>query len=406
MNLNHQLIFKSKLLFWIITVSFVLRLFLIWYPSAYVFDEVYHGFTAREYATGNRLAWDPWSTPPKDVAYEWTHPPLAKEIMALSLLSFNTTDFWGWRIPGVMLGTANIYLIFLIAQKLFNRPRLSLLAAFFYSIDGLSFVQSRTGMNDTYLVFFILLSLLLLLHKKAFLAAVCFGLALASKWAAVYFGLPIFYICIWQKSFRTLLLFAVIPILIYLGTYLPYFLQHYSWDQFVSLQQQMYIYHTHLKATHDYASPWWSWPLNLYPVWYYVAYSPNHQIGNIFASGNPILFLFGFLAILMTFFDAVGQRSKALGLILIGYLSFILPWALSPRIMFLYHYTPSLPFLSLALAYQVHKLDTPQTKTYFYWIIGLFLFGFVFVYPFLVGIPVPREYLNLFFATNLTKNPF
>lgn len=401
-----KLLSIKSLLFWIIFLSFSLRLFLIWYPEAYVFDEVYHGFTAVEYTKGNHLAWDPWATPPKNVAYEWTHPPLAKEIMALSLISFNTTDFWGWRIPGVILGTANIYLIFLLAQKLFNRKRLSLLAAFFYSIDGLSFVQSRTGMNDTYLVFFILASLLLLLHKKAFLAAVCFGLALASKWAAIYFGLPILYLCIWQKSFRTLVLFAVIPILVYLCSYLPYFIQHYSWDQFLTLQQQMYTYHTHLKATHDYASPWWSWPLNLNPVWYFVAYSPNHSVGNIFASGNPILFLLGFLAILMTIFDTFSQKSKALGLILIGYLAFILPWALSPRIMFLYHYTPCLPFLSLALAYQVHKLDTLNTQKLFWIILGLTLAGFIFIYPFLVGIPVPKQYLNLFFATNLTKNPF
>lgn len=396
----------KKYLYSIIVISLFLRLLFIWFPSAYVFDEVYHGFTAVEYTKGNRLAWDPWATPPAGVAYEWTHPPLAKEIMALSLFIFQTTDFWGWRIPSVLLGTANIYLVYLLCQKLFQNQKLSLLAALFYALDGLSFVQSRTGMNDTYLVFFLLSSLILLLSKKFFLSSVLFGLAIASKWAGIYFVIPIIYVLIWQRKIYPLFFFLSIPPLIYFATYLPYFLQHYTWDQFVALQQQMFAYHTNLKATHDYASPWWSWPLNLYPVWYYVHYGPNNTLGNIFASGNPLVFLFGLIAVMVGLFETIFKKSIPLGLILVGYFAFILPWAISPRIMFLYHYTPCLPFLSIALAYQVHLFDTPDSKKLYWIIITLSILGFIFVYPFLVGIPLPREVLSLFFATNFTKNPF
>lgn len=396
----------NKILITIISLSFILRLFLIWYPNTYVFDEVYHGFTAVEYTKGNRLAWDPWATPPKNVAYEWTHPPLAKEIMAVSLFSFSTQSPWGWRIPSVILGVLNIYLVYMITQKLFKNPHASLLSAFFYSIDGLSFVQSRTGMNDTYLVSFILIALYLSLIKRFFLASVSFGLALASKWAGVYFFLPLTLLVIWQKKFTRLILIATIPLLVYLATYLPYFLSHYTWDQFIALQQQMYIYHTHLKATHDYASPWWSWPLNLYPVWYYVNYAPHNMLGNIFASGNPIVFLFGLIAIMVSIFDAWFNRSKTIGFVVLCYLVFILPWSVSPRIMFLYHYTPCLPFLSILLGYQVQKFNRPPTKQIFVTIISLSLLGFMFIYPFLVGLPVSQNYLELFFATNLTKNPF
>ncbi|MBI3485791.1 hypothetical protein HY025_02495, partial [Candidatus Daviesbacteria bacterium] len=63
------------------------------------------------------------------------------------------------------------------------------------------------------------------------------------------------------------------------------------------LQHQMWYYHTHLKAHHDYSSPWWSWPLNLYPVWYFVQYYSGPFMSNIFASGNPAVFWLGFISL-------------------------------------------------------------------------------------------------------------
>lgn len=410
--MNHKLdrlnkfIGQHRFLFMVLIISLFLRLLFIWYPEAYVFDEVYHGFTAVEYTKGNRLAWDPWATPPAGVAYEWTHPPLAKEIMAVSLITFHTTNFWGWRIPSVILGTLCILLVYLVTKQLFNNHRLSNFAAFFYALDGLSFVQSRTGMNDIYMVFFLLLCLLLALRRQHFFAALTLGLALASKWAGIYFAFPIFFLLIWQKSLPKIVYYLVLPPLVYLLSYIPYFLNHYTWPQFISLQEQMFIYHTHLKATHDYASPWWSWPFNLFPVWYYVYYGPNQTIGNIFASGNPVVFILGFVAIIYTFIQSIRHRIPAIWLVLISYFSFILPWAFSPRIMFLYHYTPCLPFLSIILAYQVnqlyHKKQFLPVKTIFV----LSIIGFVLIYPFLIGIPLPRPLLTLFFITNLTKNPF
>lgn len=406
MQNTRDLLSQYKLLLLLVLVSLFLRLFIIWYPNAYVFDEVYHGFTAIEYTKLNRSAWDPWASPPKGVAYEWTHPPLAKEIMAASLTIFKTQDHWGWRLPGVFLGTISILLVYLIAQSLFKNLKVSLLSAFFFSLDGINFVQSRTGMNDTYLIFFILATLLLIIRKKLLLSSICFGLAIASKWAGVYFILPVFLTLIHQKSIPKFLYFILIPPIIYLATYIPYFLQSYTLSDFLKLQEQMWIYHTTLKATHDYSSPWWSWPFNLYPVWYYVFYASNGLVGNIFLTGNPTLSFIGFFAIVATAFESYFRKNFNLFLTTICFLVFILPWALSPRIMFLYHYGPSIPFLCLAAAYQIHKLNSPKYKEYFYLCLTLIILGFIFVYPFLVGIPVPKQYLLLLFSTNLAKNPF
>src|SRR5579884_1886190 len=80
----------------ILIFAAVSRLYNIWYPNSYVFDEVYHAFTAKEYVLNNKAAWEYWTTPPPGVAYEWTHPPLAKEIMALSMIIFHTFNSWAY----------------------------------------------------------------------------------------------------------------------------------------------------------------------------------------------------------------------------------------------------------------------------------------------------------------------
>ena len=37
----------------------------------------------------------------------------------------------------------------------------------------------------------------------------------------------------------------------------------------LDLTQQMYDYHNNLRAPHPASSPWWAWPLDLKPVWFY-----------------------------------------------------------------------------------------------------------------------------------------
>jgi dolichyl-phosphate-mannose-protein mannosyltransferase len=443
-------LFNSKILIvLILALTFALRIVNINYPNNYVFDEVYHAFTAKEYLKGSKEAWEWWNTPPPGVAFEWTHPPLAKEIMTGSMYLLQTTDAWAWRLPGIIFGTLAVYLVYLLGKELFKNETASLLSAFFFSIDGLNFVQSRTGMNDIYFVTFVLASLLFFLRKKFLFSSVLFGLALSSKWAAVYLlGVYLFLLIREKKLFFKISYFILVPVLVYFLSYIPFFIQGHTLQQFFNknlifrcnsqfqncdygLQQQMWTYHTRLKATHDYASAWWSWPLNLYPVWYFVEYHQDAKSSNIFASGNPVLFWLGFGSILLTLIYylkhlltfKLGGFFKSLSLIwknftdskydkylviLLGYLAFLLPWAFSPRIMFLYHYSPCVPFIALALGYQINSTleKSKKDRLFLYTVLGLVVLGFIAVYPFLIGIPLPNDLREWFFKFNLTKNPF
>lgn len=413
----------KKILLIILMLAAITRLYGLDYPNKFYFDEVYHAFTAKEYLKGSRDAWDPWAKPPAGVAYEWTHPPLAKEIMTASMFLFRSQDGWAWRLPGAMLGILSVFLVYQLGLTLLKNQYAALIASFAFSLDGLNFVQSRIGMNDIYFVTFMLLSLLLFIKKNYFWSASFTGLALASKWTAIYLlGMYsivlLFHLIKHRDQFlkdKTLLrqiilppalLFIVIPAGVYLASYLPYFLLGFSFDQFIQLQQQMWWYHTGLKATHGYSSVWWSWPLNLYPVWYFVDYLKG-SMANIFSSGNSVLFWTGTLSLLLTMRDGFREKGEGLKFILLGFFIFWLPWALSPRIMFLYHFSPSIPFLTLSLGHQL-RVGLNDRKSYQLVITLLILIAlnFAFIYPFLAGIPLPNNMVSLFFLTNLSKNPF
>lgn len=398
-RINHKYILILLLL-----VSLFLRLFRLDYPNKLMFDEVYHAFTAQEYLKGNKDAWVWWTKAPEGVAYEWTHPPLAKEIMTASMFLVKSQDGWAWRLPGALAGVAAVFLVYLLGLKLLGNKVAALIAAFVFSIDGLNFAQSRIGMNDIYYVTFSLASLLFILNKKYFFSALFFGFAFTSKWAAAYLILILAPLMLIQKTKFKLVYFLIIPPAVYLLAYLPFFLSGHTPAQFWELQNQMWWYHTNLKATHSYSSPWWSWPLNLYPVWYFVNYKDN-TVANIYGSGNPVLFWLGSVAVVLTLWEAIKKRSQKLLTVILGVLVFWLPWSVSPRIMFLYHFAPCVPFLALTLGHQLGlDWEDKKRRRFVYIILSLILISFILVYPFLTGIHLPKNLVNLFFLTNLSKN--
>lgn len=373
------------LLLGILLFSLGTRLFGLNYPQKEYFDEVYHAFTAKEMLHGNKAAWEWWNTPPEGFAYEWTHPPLAKLFMWGSMSIFGENSF-SWRLPGAILGTGVVFLVYLIAKKLFKDEVLALISAAFFSLDGLALTMSRIGMNDTYLLFFSLLTVYFFLRNKDLLSSISFGLALSSKWSALWL-VPIIFV-IWlsrKKKFDLKLIwFLIIPPLVYLANYIPMFLSGHSLDIFWGMQKQMWWYHTRLKATHPYTSPWWTWPLNVRPVYLFTTDEIGGFVSRIYNLGNPVVFWFGLVSVISSFIFSLVNKNKTLALVVFSYLVFFVPWAASPRIMFFYHYLPSLPFLAIATGYVLRK-----EKKLIIPVLLIALLMFIYFYPHWTGIKIP-----------------
>jgi dolichyl-phosphate-mannose--protein O-mannosyl transferase len=440
-------------------------------PTVYIYDEVYHGFTAAELAKGNYDAyrWDTQKPPgaAPTTAYEWSHPAFAKLPMQLSVLMWGDNAF-GWRFMEAIWGALGIGLMYALGRVLFDRT-IGVIGAGLLLFEGLWFVQSRTAMNDVYLVTWIMLAYLLFAvylriesrqrWRWLLAAGTAIGLGVATKWSALYsYGLLGLVATLregWLARTRPRDLplslvalfgaFIVLPFLMYIGSYIQFFAVGNSLADWRELQRQMWVYHSGLKATHDWASRWWTWPLMIRPVWYHVGYTSDATIANTFAMGNPVVWwaflpamfyalhewytdharlvglsltLLGFLGYLLlwmfvpalplayrglTFLPAVGyaawqtlqgrNRSIGLGLILLGFFGQWLPWYISPRISFFYHMLPSVPFGCLGIAYALQHLRLPRRAVLGY--LALVVLGFAFFYPHLSALSVPKWYSNL-----------
>lgn len=384
LSINPQ---RAKLiLILILLFAFVTRTFDLWSPKSEYFDEVYHAFTARVILHGDPKAWEWWNTPPAGFAYEWTHPPLAKLGMVSGMLLFGENSF-GWRIPGALLGVGAVLLVYLLAKELFKDEVTGLLAAGVFSLDGLALVMSRIGMNDSYILFFALLSIYLFMKQKDFLSAVSFGLAMASKWSALWV-VPILFV-LWLRrtnkfKLLTFVFFLLLPFTVYLLTYLPMFLTGHNLSIWWGMQEQMWWYHTGLRATHPYSSSWWEWPLLIRPIYLYTSNEIGGMVARIYAMGNPLVFWFGLASVILSFIYSYVEKNKNLAFVVFAYLIFFVPWAISPRIMFLYHYLPSIPFLAIATAYLLRR--TPKL-IFGYFLICLLVF--LYFYPHWAGLQIP-----------------
>lgn len=377
----------------IILFAFLSRIVSLDFPKNFYFDEVYHAFTAGEMLSGNPAAWEWWNTPPEGFAYEWTHPPLAKLFMVFGMFLFGENSF-GWRLPGAVFGTAVVFLVYLLGKRLFKKETVGILAAAVFSLDGLPLVMSRIGMNDIYFLFFALFSIWLFWENKFFLSALLLGLALSSKWTAVWV-LPIIFVLMWLFGIKPrfkIFWFFLLPPAVYFLSYFGFSLSGHNFAQFIELQQQMWWYHTNLAATHAYQSSWWSWPLLLRPVWFFVE-DKGDFISNIYAMGNPFVFWGGLVALGVIGAIGVTRRQKELIFIVFAWGIFFLPWALSPRIMFLYHYLPAVPFLSLALGLFLSFQNKKLVTCYLLLVTIVYLFFF----PHWTGIFVPKWLDELYY---------
>jgi dolichyl-phosphate-mannose--protein O-mannosyl transferase len=279
-----------------------------------------------------------------------------------------------------------VLLVYLLGKEIFNDEVIGLLSAGVFSLDGLALVMSRIGMNDSYILFFALLSIYLFMKKKDFWSAFAFGLAIASKWSAVW-AIPILGVLwLWRKKkfTKSILWFFIIPIAVYLASYTDMFLTGHNLSVWWGMQEQMWWYHTGLKATHPYSSLWWSWPFLIRPIYLYTSDEVGGMVARIYAMGNPLVFWFGLISVSISSAIAFAERNKKLGLVVFSYLIMFVPWAISPRIMFLYHYLPAIPFMTIATGYILRR--TPKL------IFGYFLICFlifIYFYPHWAGLTIP-----------------
>jgi dolichyl-phosphate-mannose--protein O-mannosyl transferase len=216
-------------------------------------------------------------------------------------------------------------------------------------------------------------------------AGAALGAGLATKWSALTaIGVAVALSLIWEASrrrrfgvprpvldalpaegFGLVLAFVVVPAIVYLASYVGWFL-HFGWDlgAWARLQSAIYEYHRNLRTidattgepVHPYLSNAWRWILLARPVLYYADYGEGvRQV--IYANGNPAIFWGGLLAIPYTAYAWWRDRDWRAGFVVVCVLGLYLPWFLVPRPQFLFYATPITPFFVLACVYAIRRLS-------------------------------------------------
>jgi dolichyl-phosphate-mannose-protein mannosyltransferase len=429
----------------LIVTAIATRFWNLFFPNSVVFDEVYFKAFAAHYLD-HRYYFD-------------IHPPLGKLLLAgyahLSGLTptavLNGTAV-GLRVLPALAGAMLVPTVWAILRRLGATRAFAFIGAFAVLLDNALLVESRYILMDSMLLLSGLGAVYLYLvardHRDSWrwlwlaLAAASAGVSASIKWTGLNALAIIILLWLWDQPARKgarlvkrlgeIALILAIPVTIYLTVFwlhfalLPhsgegdafmsqrfqstlvgsaYYNPHIKlgfWQKFIELNVEMYHANQTLTATHPYGSHWFSWPLELRPVYYWEGseLANGHQ-GNIYLLGNPVIWWGLWVALATGLAVAFTRRTRlrpetvaALAMAAAAYFINLLPFVDITRVMFLYHYFFSFLFSiifvvmlwnDLATDRNGLQLQRPDQRQIYIGVLAAIVLGFLFFAPLSYG---------------------
>ncbi len=387
----------------IFIVAHIVLLLGITLPDKLYFDEVHYVPAARQMLLP--VLQEPILNP--------MHPPLAKEIIALSIKTFGDVPL-GWRYPAALFGALALVAVYLGGLALFASQERAIAAALLTFLNQMLFVQSRIAMLDIFALTFGVFAIAAFAHgfrqrrpQSAFaLAGLAAGLASACKWS----GLFVLATCIaivvairllqgWRARFADagaedwyrpelwpdfrlahfIACFVLIPSVVYLASFVP--LYGFSLSGLIEAQRRIFADNTTTAiAGHTYMSSWPSWPFLVRPVWYLFEKVGDDRFAAIVFLGNPLVLWPALIALIVALRDWIVERRRDAFLVLAFYLGPYLAWALLPRTLgFIYYYLPAATTASFVLVYALTRKRAPRWLLWAFVAVGCA--GFIAMLP-------------------------
>jgi dolichyl-phosphate-mannose--protein O-mannosyl transferase len=406
-------------------VAFATRFWNLDGTADVVFDEVYYPKFAQNYLRGETL-FD-------------AHPPLAKYIIAIGIKIFGYAPF-GYRCMTALAGSLLPLITYELFWQLSDRRGWSWLAGWFIAMDGLLLVESRFGLINIYILLFGMLShlcIVLALKRSrqrwfwVLATGLMLGASISVKWTGLAYvvGLIALMGYAWSRYRQTLNVFQILigliilPIAFYFVEWIPHLLINPERDIW-ELHRQILGFHQNLgvgktEPIHPYCSPWWSWVLLIRPVAYFFEMRPNSMVQFVHAMGTPLLYWLSAISLLLGLSFLVASKirfppklitqinleysSKSPSTlfwltlyVITSFLAHWLPWSLSKRCIFLYHYMPASVFAFATLALLVSLMwrsPLPELRRLGSGIVATITIAFIFWLPIYIGLPISSGYL-------------
>ena len=359
--------------------SLAIRLINLATPKGFVFDEVYYVDGAKDFLKyGVEVA----GSKPEFIV----HPPVGKWLIASGIKLFGSNEF-GWRFATAIFGTLLILLFARLVHILFYSPLLTAIGALLMACDGLVLVHSRTALLDLFLTFFVLLAVYLWAQERHWLAAIAIGLAMGTKWSALFYLVILLFISLYRifskhpsqdllkPTVIKFIQYGFLPLFIYIGTWTGWFISNRGWDRqwssntlfsWIHYHAEMLNFHTGLTEKHSYQANPWSWMIMGRPTSFFYASPKNCGSDNcaqeVLAIGTPLLWWAGVFAVAVVigfWFRALAKRTTepALNLVILGITAGYLPWFFfQQRTVFTFYAVIFEPFMILAIIYCIKLL--------------------------------------------------
>ena len=309
-------------------VSWLFFLVLIQVPPKQNFDEFHYVPSAKQFLELRENQ-------------NWEHPPLGKELMAIGIGLLGDRPL-GWRFMSTVFGALTLVGMYLWALALFKNTRVAVWVAVITLVNHLLYVQSRIGMLDTFMFAFLVWGLAAFTAawstqvalgrtwKLLLFAGAMFGLAVATKWAAIVAWVACLLLVLmlrlfqgWSITFlkptaagpnseefyhpklwsglpawKVATALVLVPLAAYFATFLPFLAierapgapPYTLWD-LVLMQPKMWDGQLRVVTAHPYMSTWLQWPLLKRPIWY--AFDKeggaNQWVRGVLLVGNPLI---------------------------------------------------------------------------------------------------------------------
>ncbi|HLS33768.1 MAG TPA: phospholipid carrier-dependent glycosyltransferase, partial [Brevibacterium sp.] len=154
----------------------LMRFFRLGTPDTLIFDETYYvkeGWSLTQFGHEREWPEDPNAAfeagDPSGVLETGdfvVHPPLGKWLIGWGIELFGQDDSFSWRFAAAFIGMLSIFVVGVVAWRMFGSVWLGAIASLLLAIDGEHIVHSRTSLLDIFLMFFVLVAFGLLVEDR------------------------------------------------------------------------------------------------------------------------------------------------------------------------------------------------------------------------------------------------
>lgn len=195
-------------------------------------------------------------------------PPFGKYLIGLSIILFNNQNIFA-----LLCGIFVLAMLFLLNKFIFKDNYLAFLPVFLFSFEPLFYTQLRAPFIDLLYLGLLLSTFYFFLREQFLISSIFLGLMTAAKASSTTFPLvsaAMLIYLIYMKHYpeiKKFFLYLPVAILVFLLTYIRYFLLGHDLRQFLGVQKWILTFYTN-GAKGDPTSAWQILLAGKWPTWW------------------------------------------------------------------------------------------------------------------------------------------